>query len=85
MRGQKFRFDTINHKFILRADIAMLFIQALISIVYLGSWITFLVVRIPRVLWGSIMAILRVKILQSGSARCMLNSDWVLRLVTLLF
>ncbi len=33
----------------------MLAIQFVISIIYIGSWFTFLIVRIPRVLWGLLL------------------------------
>lgn len=47
---------------------AMILIQFVISIIYLGSWVTFIMVRIPRVLWGCIMNHSKEKIIKSKSA-----------------
>ena len=68
MRRQRFRFETIDETFILKSDIAMIFIQFVISIIYLGSWVTFIMVRIPRVVWGCIMNHGKKKIIKSKSA-----------------
>ena len=85
MRRQRFRFETIDETFILKSDIVMIFIQFVISIIYLGSWVTFIMVRIPRVVWGCIMSHGKKKIIKSKSASCMMKTDWILRLVTLIF
>jgi hypothetical protein len=63
----------------------MILIQFVISIIYLGSWVTFFLVRIPRLVWGFVMANWKTKIFNSKSAQCMMKADWILRLVTLVF
>ena len=68
MRRQRFRFETIDETFILKSDMAMILIQFVISIIYLGSWVTFVMVRIPRVFWGCIMNHSKEKIIKSKSA-----------------
>ena len=85
MRKQRFRFDTIDTSIILKSDIAMILIQFVVSIIYLGSWVTFLLVRVPRLVWGCVMAQWKLKIFKSNSAQCMMKADWILRLTTLIF
>lgn len=55
VRSQRFRFDTIDYSLVQKFDIAMLAIQFVISIIYLGSWATFCVVRLPRVIWDLLL------------------------------
>jgi len=62
----------------------MIAIQLVISIIYIGSWVTFCLVKIPRIFWGLIFAKWRLKILNSPRSRCIMMADWILRLVTLL-
>ena len=68
MKRQRFRFDTIDVALILKSDIAMILIQFVVSVIYLGSWFTFIMVRVPRVFWGCIMTHGKKKIIKSRSA-----------------
>ena len=85
MRKQRFRFDTLDHSLVLRQDIAMIAIQFVISIIYIGSWWTFLLVRTPRVIMGLISNKYRLQIFNSSKAMCMLKADWITRVVTIAF
>ena len=58
-------------------------IQFVISIIYIGSWWTFLFVRIPRVVMGLIWSKWKLQIFNSNKAMCMLKADWILRVATL--
>ena len=49
IKRQKFRFNEIDYKYVLRFDLLMFALQIVISILYIGSWFTFLLVRVPRV------------------------------------
>ena len=61
----------------------MTLIQFVISIIYLGSWVTFVIVRLPRVFWGCVLSHCQRRIIKSKSAQCMMKTDWILRCVTL--
>ena len=50
MQKERFRFDEIDYNFIYKVDIFLAVLQLTISLIYIGSWITFSVVRIPRVI-----------------------------------
>jgi hypothetical protein len=84
MSGQRFRFDTIDEKLVLKLDILMITVQLVISIIYIGSWASFFLVRAPRLLWGLMFAKWRLQIFHSGRGLCMMKADWILRLVTLI-
>ena len=83
MRKQRFRFDTLNHALVLKFDTAMLAIQLVISIIYIGSWYTFLLVRLPRVVWGYTISYCKMRIFKSPRGLCLQKTDWILRLVTM--
>ena len=61
----------------------MLAIQFVISIIYIGSWFTFLLVRIPRVIWGLCTSKFQRKIYMSMRGANIMKADWIFRLVTL--
>lgn len=61
----------------------MLAIQFIISIIYIGSWFTFLFVRIPRVVWGLLLSKFHRKIYMSMRGAGIMKADWIFRLVTL--
>ena len=61
----------------------MLAIQFVISIIYIGSWFTFLIVRIPRVIWGLILSKYQRKVYMSMRGAGIMKADWILRLSTL--
>ena len=85
VRRQRFRFDTIDAGLIFKSDVVMVAIQFVISIIYIGSWLTFVFVRLPRVGWGFALLKWRNKVFLSHSGICIMKMDWILRLVTLLF
>lgn len=82
VKKQRFRFDTIDYALVLKFDIAMLAIQFLVSIIYIGSWITFILVRLFRVLWGLAMKKWRLGLLHSPRAAKWIKADYIGRLVT---
>ena len=85
MRRQRFRFDTIDANLILKSDIVMIAVQFIVSIIYLGSWITFLLVRVPRIIWGLGMVKYKTRVFKSHRGVCLMKTDWILRLVTVGF
>ena len=85
MRKQRFRFDTIDTAFVFKSDIAMILIQFVVSIIYLGSWLTFIMVRVPRLIWGCAMTTQKLRIFRSNKGVCMMKADYIVRLVTLAF
>ena len=46
----------------------MILIQFVVSVIYLGSWVTFITVRVPRVFWGCIMKHGKKRIMKSRLA-----------------
>ena len=61
----------------------MILVQFVVSIIYLGSWFTFIFVRVPRLVWGCVMAHWKLKIFRSTRALLMMKADYILRLATL--
>ena len=61
----------------------MLAIQFVISIIYIGSWFTFLLVRIPRVIWGLLTSKFQRKIYMSMRGAGIMKADWIFRIITL--
>ena len=61
----------------------MLAIQFVVSIIYIGSWVTFILVRIPRVVWGLLMQKFKLNIFLSARGINIMKADWILRLTTL--
>ena len=57
-------------------------IQFVISIIYIGSWLTFVFVRLPRVGLGFALLKWRNKIFLSNNGVCWMKTDWMLRLGT---
>ena len=82
MRRQRFRFDTIDVKLVFKYDIVLLVLQFIVSIIYIGSWASFLMVRASRVIWGLITSNCRLKIYRSSMGICLMKADWVFRLTT---
>ena len=68
----------------LKADLALLALSFIISIIYIGSWITFLAVRLIRVIWGFFMQQCSLRIYKSRSGQCMMKADWIFRLITVI-
>ena len=60
----------------------MFAIQFVISIIYIGSWVTFLFVRIPRVVLGLILTKWKLKIFRSNHGICAMKMDWIVRATT---
>ena len=61
----------------------MLALQFIVSIIYLGSWLTFFFVRVPRVLWGWALLKWKFEVFTSHRGICLLKAEWILRLSTL--
>jgi len=60
-------------------------IQFIVSIIYFGSWLTFVIVRLPRVLWGLAMVKYKTQVFRSSRGICLWQTDWILRIITVLF
>ena len=60
----------------------MTLLQLLISIIFLGSWVTFFFVRIPRLGWGLGIAKCRKQVFNSRFGINLMKTDWILRVVT---
>jgi len=60
----------------------MLLIQIVISIIYLGSWVTFVAVRLTRVIWGGLITKFRLRVYKSRYGTKIMKAHWILRLVT---
>ena len=82
MRRQRFRFDTIDVKLVFRSDVVLLALQFIVSIIYIGSWASFLLIRMSRVIWGLITSNCRLKIYRSRMGICLMKADWIFRFVT---
>mmetsp|Transcript_1141 Transcript_1141/g.1699 ORF Transcript_1141/g.1699 Transcript_1141/m.1699 type:complete len:209 (-) Transcript_1141:766-1392(-) len=63
----------------------MIAIQFVISIIYLGSWLTFLLVRVPRVCWGLALLKWKKKVFLSRSGILIMKMDWMIRMATMFF
>ena len=82
IRRQRFRFDEIAYKHVFRFDLLMLGVQLIVSILYIGSWFTMGLVRIPRVLIGCVTTQCLVKISDLNRRTMFLKFEWIMRLVT---
>ena len=60
----------------------MTLLQLLISIIFLGSWVTFFFVRIPRLGWGLGISKCRKQVFNSRFGIILMKTDWILRVVT---
>lgn len=82
VQKQKFRFDEVDYNFIWRMDIALCVLQLVISLIYMGSWFTLVLVRIPRVVISIFSQRCFFKIRDADRRISYLKFEWVARLVT---
>ena len=82
MQKSKFRFEEVDYSYIYKTDIFLAILQLLISPIYLGSWITFAVVRIPRVIISLFSQRCFFKINDMNRRLSYLKFEWIARLIT---
>ena len=72
----------MDYNFIWRMDIALCVLQLVISLIYMGSWFTLVLVRIPRVAISIFSQRCFFKIRDADRRIRYLKFEWVARLVT---
>ena len=82
IQKQKFRFDEVDYNVIWRVDIAMFLLQFVVSLVYMGSWFTLALVRLPRVLVSVFAQKYFMKISAVERRMLFLKFEWISRFVT---
>ena len=84
MQKERFRFDEIDYNFIYKVDIFLAVLQLTISLIYIGSWITFSVVRIPRVIISVFSQRCFFKISDMNRRLNYLKFEWITRFATVI-
>ena len=73
----------MNYKQVLRIDVLMTALQIIFSIIYIASWWTLFIVRIPRLIIGVLTMIVSTRITEIDRRISYLKFEWIFRLVTL--
>ena len=82
IRDERFRFDEFSYSWVLKADIIMTIVQFFASVVFMASWVTFFLVRLPRLFMSIVSAKFFHRIQSTDRKIKFLKYEWMVRAVT---
>ena len=83
IRTERFRFDEFDYSLVLKCDIAMTIVQFVASIVFMASWVTFFLVRLPRLVMSLASSRCFHKIVDAKRKLKFLDYEWKIRAATI--